>query len=308
MLLLRKLQKTRSKLHLDFNELACAHILLQMNSIQNLFEFQILTANDVYKMTNSTIAIRDISIITEGIRIVQFGHEMHQSEQDKTHQSEQDKTHQSEQDKIPPLGQWFITFVLSELEKPKTGSQDYWIDSPDYWIGITSDNIEGYFAWTDNAKKLDKKISIITSELWEKKFSPPSVFEYIVITTFKCALRSLFLDFLPVFKDHNETRGCIFDRTALEKPYRRISVTNPNLCSNCKKTIQKLETTIQNQSAASKFLYRPISKVLSKKWLGSLKEENSPIYNLKKNYGYSVDINSGFYKGPFRKSPPYVEN
>ena len=125
-----------------------------------------------------------------------------------------------------------------------------------------------------------------------KKYSPPSVFEYIALATFRCGLRSLIRDFIGRFKDHNETRGCIFDYTD-DKRYRRISISNPNLCSSCKEIIQKLEVTIQ------KSLDEPISKVFSRKWLGSLNKLNSPVYNLRRNYGYNVDVNSGFYKGWF---------
>jgi hypothetical protein len=47
------------------------------------------------------------------------------------------------------------------------------------------------------------------------------------------------------------------------------SISNPNLCSSCKETIQELEVTIQ------KSLDEQISKVFSRKWLGSIKKENS---------------------------------
>ena len=53
----------QSRLHLDFNGLACAHIILQMNHIQNLFEFQILTPCDVCDKIK--MDIEDVSILIE---------------------------------------------------------------------------------------------------------------------------------------------------------------------------------------------------------------------------------------------------
>jgi hypothetical protein len=88
------------------------------------------------------------------------------------------------------------------------------------------------------------------------------------------------------------------DRKKRQKPYRRISISNPNLCSSCEETIQKLDVILRDKKAYIS-LGQPISKVLSRKWLGSLKKESSPVYNLRRNYGYNVDVNSGFYKTPW---------
>jgi hypothetical protein len=258
----------QSMLFLDFDEVACAHILLQMNHIQNLFKFQIVETWRV---------ISNISI-TKG-----EGDEYRVQWLDVSTGSTQSFTSKDEAYML----QWFEYVVSSKLENDSGCSSG----STDYWIGITSQSIGfNYFYWTEEIN--DKIVTIITSEHWQKQYSPPSVFEYIAIATFRCSLRSLIRDFIGRFKDHNETRGCIFDYTD-DKRYRRISISNPNLCSDCKEIIQKLEDTI------NKSLDEPISNVLSRKWLGSLKEENSPVYNLRRNYGYNVDVNSGFYKTPW---------
>lgn len=31
-------------------------------------------------------------------------------------------------------------------------------------------------------------------------------------------------------------------------------------------------------------------------WIGDINKRNSPLYNLQRNYGYSIDRNSGFNK------------
>jgi hypothetical protein len=96
-------------------------------------------------------------------------------------------------------------------------------------------------------------------------------------------------------EDHGATRGCIFDFTK-EKRYRRISISNPNICSDCKKTMEKLEKIIKSKLPFGVSLNNSTQKLLSRKWLGNVKKENSPLYNLRRNYGYDMDINSGFYK------------
>ncbi|MGH9980321.1 MAG: hypothetical protein ACRD6U_02065 [Nitrososphaeraceae archaeon] len=41
--LLRKIKsKENNKPHLNFNQIACAHLLLQMNKVQDIFDFQII--------------------------------------------------------------------------------------------------------------------------------------------------------------------------------------------------------------------------------------------------------------------------
>ena len=58
-----------------------------------------------------------------------------------------------------------------------------------------------------------------------------------------------------------------------------------------------MEVTLRNKYAAYISLGEPIRKVLSREWLGSLEKEGSPLYNLRRNYKYDVDVNSGFNKG-----------
>lgn len=281
--LLNWLKLKKPKLLLDFDQLACAHIILQMNQIQNLFEFQILTAHDVKNMTK--MDIEDVPIITKGVLDYNC----------------QGRDGQKEKGPRPNyIVQWFDTKVLSGLEhSSKSGNCPFM----DYWIGITSNEIGGeHFQWTCEATGSGKIFTIMTSKGWQRKFSPPSVFEYIVISTFKCSLRSFIKNFeeFKGFGDHSETLGCIFDLNN-DKKYRRISISNPNLCSSCEEKIQKLEAIFWNKHAPNISLGQPISKVLSRQWLGSLKEENSPVYNLKRNYGYDVDRNSGFYKKPLEE-------
>jgi hypothetical protein len=194
--------------------------------------------------------------------------------------------------------QWFDKTILDALEKDNKTILD---SSVDYWIGITSESIgENYFFRTRRGTFKDRILSVLTSEYWERDYSPPSVFEYIVISTFICTLECLSLDFRKELThpamNHYETRGCLFDFTS-DKQYRRILVSSPHLCSVCTEKLRQLETIIRKRSYVS--LSGGVNKILSRKWMGKIATIESPIYNLKKNYGYDVNRNSGFYKKPW---------
>jgi hypothetical protein len=90
---------------LDFDEVACAHILLQMNYIQNLFEFQIVDPPDF---------IHSVSISTKG--------------DDYVIQWFDDSILSFSTKKEDYIVQWFDKIVLSKLENDS---------ATDYWIGIT---------------------------------------------------------------------------------------------------------------------------------------------------------------------------
>lgn len=64
----------------------------------------------------------------------------------------------------------------------------------EYWIGITSEPIRKdwfYDMKFRNETKSKKNFGLITTDQWEKSFSPPSVFEYLTITIFAIFFRSL---------------------------------------------------------------------------------------------------------------------
>jgi hypothetical protein len=118
----------QSMLFLDFDEVACAHILLQMNHIQNLFKFQIVETWRV---------ISNISI-TKG-----EGDEYRVQWLDVSTGSTQSFTSKDEAYML----QWFEYVVSSKLENDSGCSSG----STDYWIGITSQSIGfNYFYWRED--------------------------------------------------------------------------------------------------------------------------------------------------------------
>lgn len=240
------IENKNKKPKLEFNQIACAHLLLQMNGIQQSFELQIIKFR---KLPNKT----------------------------------QRKN----------LLEWF-DIEISLFEKTKDG-EAYGID---YWIAITSEELlENLFLNTIKIKSSTsgKRLWVITSHDWERYMCPPSLFEYICISVFTCILHSIFSQFRYPMSEHKGTKGCIFDWTG-HKPHRRILVSNPNLCSWCENRLSNLERSILTATGTKSALYQDVNKILSKEWMGSTEKKESPIYNLKKNYRYDIDRNSGFYK------------
>ncbi len=57
-----------------------------------------------------------------------------------------------------------------------------------------------------------------------------------------------------------------------------------------------LEKIIQSRTSANIAFAKEINSVLAKEWMGNTEKEDSPLYNIKKNYGYDINRNSGFNK------------
>lgn len=185
---------------------------------------------------------------------------------------------------------------------------DYFIGEITKWqkklsIGITSVSIdppthpedEGYF-FRISKNDSEQRAALVTSKDWDRNFSPPSLFEYIVFSVFTCSLYFIAHDFGSDLKPHKD-KGCLFDYTYY-KPYRRILVSSPILCTSCRNILGELESTITRKCPGEEVpLLSNINVVLNRKWMGSPDERDSPLFNLKKNYKYDVDRNSGFYKG-----------
>jgi hypothetical protein len=196
------------------------------------------------------------------------------------------------------------------------GNQEKGWNETDYWIGITSKEpkeITGEtttttqyiyrieYPKTKTEEEPKRNVHIITSKDWEKKYCPPSLFEYLVLAVFICCGRSLIDDLvkLPEFEDvdippdpHNSLgmTGCLCDKSIPQEQWR-IRISNPSICFPCKARLRQIEKKIPD-----KHLIDQINRVLSRAWMGSPDSRDTPLYNLRKNYGYNVDHNSGFNK------------
>jgi hypothetical protein len=186
---------------------------------------------------------------------------------------------------------WF-TDQISKLDTTEFGKK-YNID---YWIAITSNKIEHNWYYIGEEQERPRK-AIITSYEWEEVNSPPSLFEYLSISVLMCSLYFINREFHGLLGSHHPliTKGCIYDFTIF-KPDRRILVSNPYLCSVCRKRMSNLEEIINHKTSSNIAFSDGINKILVKEWMGDIEKKDSPLYNIKKNYGYDINRNSGFNK------------
>jgi hypothetical protein len=246
--------KWKKKEQLNFDSDACAYFILQMNSIQGTFDYQVIAFD--FDRALEEVQRQDIV-------------------------------------------DWFDEEVKNFESTQKTGT--YKID---YWIGITSKNVgKNWFFQTrrkDDAKS-GKFVGIITSDTWEKEYSPPSLFEYLSITVSILSMYALNDEFKGKIYEHSElkTKGCIFDFTRW-KADRRIMIANPNLCAICRERMSELNEIIEHKTKYYNLL-DDVKHIISRKWMGSLDLIDSPIFNLNKLYRYNIDRNSGFNKGFWEK-------
>jgi len=253
-----KLPKRKS---LNFDQRACAHLLLQMNSAQRIFDYQVISHDYEEKYFSDPPA----------------------------------------DDDDDRFFQWFDD-EIGKFDNSVDGAA-YGID---YWICITSINLR-YNRFVRSQKRENGKSNMIfwimTTNVWERQNTPPSLFEYVTITVLMCNLNQLSNEFNGLLRFHKplKSKGCIFDFTVV-KEHRRIIVSNPFLCNICKGRLKALEKNILDKTGLSMDFYNDIQNVLSRRWMGSLKKVNSPIFNLKRNYGYDVDRNSGFYKSAWENT------
>jgi hypothetical protein len=238
---------SKSKL-LKFDQVACAHLILQMNKHQDLFDYQVVSLDN-----------------TDNFQCP------------------------------APKKSVDLTYFDNQLKNMIDSGQDKF-QNIDYWICITSAHIKGgfFFQVLDKAGKSGKLVAVITSEFWERKFSPPSLFEYLSISVFICSVYFINYHYKGNLKPH-KTKSCLFDYTDYT-PQRRILVSNPLICNICYSNLQDLQNIVKTSTNESISLNAAVHVLLKRDWMGSTEIRDTPLYNLKKLYNYDVDRNSGFYK------------
>ena len=60
--------------------------------------------------------------------------------------------------------------------------------------------------------------------------------------------------------------------------------------------MKNLEDIIHNNTSKNIKFCEGINKILAREWMGDAEKKDSPLYNIKKNYGYDINRNSGFNK------------
>lgn len=149
---------------------------------------------------------------------------------------------------------------------------------PDYFINVIQSKIEGnlFFECRANA-------AFITTDVWERFFSPPSLFEYLL----HCISAALiFMHPKLDLGSHAETRGCTLDYT----PYKmddKVDISLGYLCDNCKRII--------SEGAGLDYL-TDISIMISRSWIGDMNTFDSVAHNLKRFFKFDINKDSGFNK------------
>lgn len=150
----------------------------------------------------------------------------------------------------------------------------------DYWIFFVTSTISGnYFAASSN------NVSFISTDIWDRYLSPPSLFEYLLNTVIGCLLvMQRNPDFNLSF--HTDTRGCIFDYNRL-KHDNRADIALGYICD---------EDSDKIKSAMGNDFLTNIQSILNREWIGFISVHGSVAYNLQHIFHFNIEKDSGFNK------------
>lgn len=160
----------------------------------------------------------------------------------------------------------------------------------DHFITIITNSFDNDYFF--NAKK---RTSVITTDIWDKHFSPPSLFEYLLHCIFTCLIYSQNVvegtelsdeQMLIDIVSHKDERGCIADFTR-QKYEDRIAITLGYICEEHSNEIEVYY--------GAKYL-KEIQFVIDRKWIGDISEKESVAYNLKHIFKFNINKDSGFNK------------
>jgi hypothetical protein len=172
---------------------------------------------------------------------------------------------------------------LNELPKDTLNEFDYYI------IIIQNKLVNDYFAYPENMG------AVVTTHHWQEKYSPPSLFEYLLSSIYYCLIYSqkkpsgvLSNGNAPdlTFDIHNDTIGCYAD-AAYDRNDNRIDVAMGYICDSHKEKIKSFY--------GKDFLLETID-ILEGKWIGNIDVKNSIAYNLKHYFNFNINRDSGFNK------------
>lgn len=165
----------------------------------------------------------------------------------------------------------------------------------DHFIAIITNSFSNNFFF--NAERLT---SIITTDIWDKEFSPPSLFEYLLHCIYTCLIYSQVVpndtiltpdQALINIGSHRDTRGCIADFTR-QKYDDRVDIALGYICEE-----HTNEITLYY---GEKYL-KDLQTVINRKWIGSIEEKDSVAYNLKHIFKLNINKDSGFNKNCWDK-------
>jgi hypothetical protein len=136
-------------------------------------------------------------------------------------------------------------------------------------------------------------MALITTDTWEKLFSPPSVFEYIVHSIAGSLVQMISeTEYGSPILSHRETKGCLLDYKFF-KTDMKVAVSLGYVCDECKTRIRN----VLGQDIAT-----CINKISSREWIGGVDEEGSVAHNLKKFFKVDLNKDTGFTKTFWEKA------
>ncbi|SRR6266852_6578360 len=150
---------------------------------------------------------------------------------------------------------------------------------PDYLIVIITSSISGNLFFVTLGR-----VAAITTDVWEKYFSPPSLFEFLLHCI---AANLLFMHPALDLDPHNEEiRGCVLDYTKV-KEHDRVDIALGYICD---------EDAEHIRNAIDEAYLHGMRSVISRRWIGSIDDNGSVAYNLKHFFRFDIARDSGFNK------------
>lgn len=188
---------------------------------------------------------------------------------------------------FPDLDNSFQTFEQEKSELTINRFKNYILNynvKYDYCILLNTTHIANNL-FSDSLEKY----SLITTYSWEKYFSPPSIFEYLLNSSIACIL---YMNENLDLYSHDDTRGCVLDYTRI-KHDDRVDIAMGYICDDDREIISsKLDNSY----------LKDIEYILSRKWIGTITEINSVAYNLKRYFKFDIEKDSGLKKSFWEKS------
>ncbi len=157
----------------------------------------------------------------------------------------------------------------------------------DHFITLITNSFDNHFFFNAG-----RDSSIISTDIWDKHFSPPSLFEYLLHCIYTCLIKSQIvvdnnkLSNEQLFSSHEDTRGCIADFTR-KKYDDRIDITLGYICD---------DHTIEIEQFYGKDFLNEVQFIIDRKWIGSIEKKGSVAYNLKHIFKFNINKDSGFNK------------
>lgn len=150
---------------------------------------------------------------------------------------------------------------------------------------IVTSTIEGNLFWV-----VQNNIGIVTTDMWDRYFSPPSLFEYLNHSIIGCLLA------MEGLSSHNDTNGCVLDYTR-DKYEDKIDIALGYICDSHKEII------IREKDAE---YYRDILKIIERNWIGERNHIGDVAYNLQHIFRFNINKDSGFNKTKIEKMVEYL--